>query len=117
MIVSHEQSSREREFSVNNREIQQENLKKKTFSERLIYDNLNADSLEVYEFLITPALKKVVVLRRYKEFLDETRNLSQQNEREKKKVDISRDRRNKEVKGNITKYNQLVREGYYEIQH
>ena len=70
----------------------------------------------MYEFLITPALKKVVVLRRYKEFLDETRNLSQQNEREKKKVDIS-DRRNKEEKGNITKYNQLVREGYYEIQH
>ena len=57
-----------------------------------------------------------MVLRRYKEFLDETRNLSQQNEREKKKVDIS-DRRNKEEKGNITKYNQLVREGYYEIQH
>ena len=116
MIVSHEQSSREREFSVNNKEIQQENLKKKTFSERLIY-NLNADSIEVYELLITPALKKIVVPRRYKEFLDETRNLSQQNEREKKKVDISRDRRNKEVKGNITKYNQLVREGYYEIQH
>ena len=116
MIVSHEQSSREREFSVNNKEIQQENLKKKTFSERLIY-NLNADSIEVYELLITPALKKVVVPRRYKEFLDETRNLSQQNEREKKKVDISRERRNKEVKGNITKYNQLVREGYYEIQH
>ena len=59
MIVSHEQSSREGEFSVNNKEIQQENLKNKTFSERLIYDNLNADSIEVYEFLITPALKKL----------------------------------------------------------
>ena len=36
--------------------------------------------------------------------------------KERKKVDISWDRRNKEVKGNITKYNQLG-DRYYEIQH
>ena len=65
MIISHGQGSLERGFPVNE-EILQDNLKeKKLVFEQIIY-NLNAGKcrcVEVHEFLITPALTRVVVLQ------------------------------------------------------
>ena len=56
--------------------------------------------------------------RRLEEFLNETRHLLKQNRRMKKrKLKLVEVREIKKKKVNVTKFNQHVREGYYEMQY
>lgn len=64
VILWHGQNSLKRGFSANQK-ILRDNLKEKTVvSDQLIYDNLNVGDTEVHNFLIAPALKRIVVLQK-----------------------------------------------------
>ena len=60
MILSHEQSSIERGFSINKEILDNNLLEKSRRSQRLIYEHFTSENIVLHEYIIPQALKKIV---------------------------------------------------------
>ena len=60
MILSHEQSSIERGFSINKEILDNNLLEKSLRSQRLIYEHFTSENIVLHEYIIPQALKKIV---------------------------------------------------------